>query len=192
MNLGEWCTEHKTWFQGKNVLELGCGIGLTGIYIIKTCHPKSFTFSDCNQKVLNTVCKNLKHNFPNVKNNSQSNQYQFNGEHRDTIIRIMEFNWEKKVENIPEFDVIIAADILYDKKSFNSLRITLESLLKNNDNHYVIIAATVRNEDTLNKFLQPLKNHNLSFQELDPLEQNSLPIEAIDAPVKFIKIFKIY
>ncbi|KAL3218453.1 hypothetical protein MRX96_050717 [Rhipicephalus microplus] len=43
--LSEWCLENRHLFAWR-ILELGCGIGLTGIVVCKTCRPLSYTFTD--------------------------------------------------------------------------------------------------------------------------------------------------
>jgi hypothetical protein len=43
-------------------LELGCGVGLTGLVTLHCCRPKSYTFTDSNEKVLNKVKENLQIN----------------------------------------------------------------------------------------------------------------------------------
>ena len=46
----------------RNVLELGSGLGLTGISILKQCHCNSFTFTDCHTQVLYLLAKNIELN----------------------------------------------------------------------------------------------------------------------------------
>lgn len=58
MVLAEWCLQNKNLLEDKIVLELGCGVGMTGLVTIENCKVKSYIFSDCNDEVL----KILKHN----------------------------------------------------------------------------------------------------------------------------------
>ena len=58
-----------SFLSGKNVLELGSGAGLTGIYAcLRTASigsgPKSFRFSDCHPTVLTTLRRNVENNIP--------------------------------------------------------------------------------------------------------------------------------
>ena len=46
----------------RNVLELGSGLGLTGLSIVKQCHCKSFTFTDCHTQVLYLLARNIQLN----------------------------------------------------------------------------------------------------------------------------------
>lgn len=47
----------------RTVLELGSGLGFTGISVCKQCNIKSMTFSDCHQQVLYLLMVNIENNF---------------------------------------------------------------------------------------------------------------------------------
>lgn len=44
--LAEYAMQHRAEFKGKRVLELGCGVGVTGIFLWKTCAPSCVTLTD--------------------------------------------------------------------------------------------------------------------------------------------------
>lgn len=46
----------------RNVLELGCGVGLSGLVALHYCRPKTYFFTDCHDKVLEKVQINLEIN----------------------------------------------------------------------------------------------------------------------------------
>lgn len=46
----------------RTILELGSGIGFTGIAICKTCQPRTFIFSDCHPRVLRQLGENIQLN----------------------------------------------------------------------------------------------------------------------------------
>ena len=57
------------------MLELGSGLGQTGLSILKQCHCKSFTFTDCHTQVLYLLARNIQLNLgANIllRNSSQS------------------------------------------------------------------------------------------------------------------------
>jgi hypothetical protein len=49
--LANWCLQNKQELKGKVVLELGSGVGLTGMTVIKACKPRTYVFSDYHPQV---------------------------------------------------------------------------------------------------------------------------------------------
>ncbi|XP_015176117.1 PREDICTED: protein-lysine N-methyltransferase EEF2KMT [Polistes dominula] len=198
LHLAEWSYKNRNQFNGKNILELGCGVGLTGLSIINACSPKQYVFSDCHQSVLDILCENVKLNLLSVLQEKISNeictlndrtQLQIKYNHSD--VKVINLKW-KDIENYIEedntvYDVILGADILYESTSFYSLIIGLNCLLTSNN--YAIIAATIRNEDTVKMFLDQLREHDLTYLECDIPEQ-TISIESNHAPVKILKVYK--
>ena len=70
--LSDWALCNQSIFSNKNILELGSGVGFTGITIGKLCDIKSLMLTDCHEDVLKTINENIHINFPHfkqVKNN---------------------------------------------------------------------------------------------------------------------------
>lgn len=61
--LCEWSVANKLLICGKNVLELGAGIGLSGLVIGKCCRPTSITLTDGDDNVLDYLTENVRNNF---------------------------------------------------------------------------------------------------------------------------------
>ncbi|CAG2056060.1 unnamed protein product [Timema podura] len=57
--LAEWCVTHRLMLAHKEILELGSGVGLTGLTVSLCCRPRSFHFSDCHPAVLQFLCHNV-------------------------------------------------------------------------------------------------------------------------------------
>lgn len=165
LELGKWCIENNSDFDGKVILELGCGVGLTGLCIIRKCFPKQYVFTDCHNDVLDMVSKNVKFNLlpdkktSQVKLRSKINRLKLEAMYGDTSVQIMELNWEDIHKYINEQwvipDIIIGADILYEADAFPVLVSGLKALVSFN-NRYAIIAGMVRNMDTISQFLRQL------------------------------------
>lgn len=194
--LSDWCAENIEQFQGKNILELGCGVGLTGMSIISICSPKQYIFSDCHPTVLDMLCENVKLNFLLNKQHKLSNMYdtslrlKLQLKYKQTDIKIIDLNWqdiEYVTEDFLQPDIIVAADILYESDSFDSLTLGLKHLLTSSN--YAVFAATIRNEDTISQFLEHLENHNLTFEECISPRWTVL-IQSINSPVRILKIFR--
>ncbi|XP_014598250.1 PREDICTED: WASH complex subunit 7 [Polistes canadensis] len=198
LHLAEWSYKNRNQFSGKNILELGCGVGLTGLSIINACSPKQYVFSDCHESVLDILCENVRLNLLPVLQDKVSNEIctlndrtQLHIKYNHSDVKVIDLKWED-IENYTKedhtvYDVILGADILYESTSFYSLIIGLNSFLTSNN--YAIIAATIRNEDTVKKFLDQLGKHDLTYLECDIPEQ-TISIESNHAPVKILKVYK--
>lgn len=60
----DWSLSNKQIFSDKKILELGSGVGFTGITIAKHCAIKSMLMTDCHIEVLKTIDENIQINFP--------------------------------------------------------------------------------------------------------------------------------
>lgn len=59
----EWAVMNKSLFEGKNVIELGSGVGLLSSIIIRFCEPAQIVLTDGNEDVLALQRENLRINF---------------------------------------------------------------------------------------------------------------------------------
>lgn len=62
--LTDWVLSNDTLFHNKKILELGSGVGFTGITIAKHCKIDTILLTDCHEDVLNAICDNIEINFP--------------------------------------------------------------------------------------------------------------------------------
>lgn len=87
----------------RTVLELGSGLGLTGITVCRYCRPSRYIFSDCHPGVLQRLRTNIK----------------LNGlmEETPSLVSVEELDWtavtEEQIKQM-EADVIIAAGLIYN------------------------------------------------------------------------------
>lgn len=154
--LAEWALENTHIFQSKTVLELGSGIGLTGIVVCRSSSLTKYIFSDCHH----TVLQRLKDNITNCLTNSDSNS--------DALsVSVEELHWEnvsdEQLQRI-QANTIIAADVVYDPDIIACLVKLLSRFLncKVQENHPdVYIASTVRNPQTYDCFKKELERAGL-------------------------------
>ncbi|XP_046740661.1 protein-lysine N-methyltransferase EEF2KMT [Diprion similis] len=200
LGLAEWCMENKEILRGRTILELGCGVGLTGLAIIRSCAPKEYIFSDYHPAVLTMLCSNILINFPTA-NDSLSNCHKDESNinlkmHCNGVnIDVRCLPWEKINDGSNRTactpvgaEIILAADVLYDDSCFHSLASALKHLLGINGT-YAVVAATIRNADTISKFTEILEAYDLVYHEMKLPERKHF-IRTDDTPIRLMKIVK--
>jgi predicted nicotinamide N-methyase len=106
-------------FQSKNVIELGSGVGLLGIFVWKK-------FAQCNSVVLTDLASIV----PNLTQNLEQNIEEEHDGGNDRSISVHELAWGQPsavLEKTP-FDIVLCADLLYNQALFAPLLETLISL----------------------------------------------------------------
>ena len=115
MALAEYILSNQNEFRHKNAIELGCGIGLVGI--AATLAAANVTFSDYEKDALNFTENNYFLNF---------------GKGAKAIL----LDWRNPNHNI-HYEIVIAADILYEKRFLEPVYNTLNKLVKENGRVYI-------------------------------------------------------
>ncbi|KAL2100612.1 hypothetical protein ACEWY4_002373 [Coilia grayii] len=152
MYLTEWALENPHMFRSRTLLELGSGVGLTGIALCRSCKPKKYIFSDFHPSVLQKLRAN-------VELNSQGLS--------DVSVCVEELDWESVSENrLRDIDTntVIAADVVYDPDIVDCLVSLLSRILKcskNSSQPDVYIASTIRNPETYSFFKKQLTGAGL-------------------------------
>ncbi|GFT33686.1 protein-lysine N-methyltransferase EEF2KMT [Nephila pilipes] len=157
--LSEWCIRNPLNFERKTVLELGSGIGLLGIVVLKFCNPLKYIFSDKSPEVLKFLSSNIKINIQDFNNSA---------------IEQLQLFWSdvtEKEANLLLPDVILGADIVFDIDTIGSLVLALKILLVK-DSACAYIASTIRNPETNNKFLAELATAGFIYIILKRHEQS--------------------
>ncbi|CAG9539091.1 unnamed protein product [Cercopithifilaria johnstoni] len=145
----------RDYINGNNILELGAGCGLLGIALAASGFAKSVTLSDGNVHVLNIILKNIQSNFSE----------------KCKICNVIFLEWETiNVENIPVVpDAIFAADVVYDTLAIKPLVCAIRKLLiafkkENKAGPCCLLANTIRNQETMDKFIACTAKNGLSVK----------------------------
>ncbi|VDK70277.1 unnamed protein product [Litomosoides sigmodontis] len=161
----------RDYINGNNILELGAGCGLLGIALAASGFVKSVTLSDGNDDVLNVIRDNIRSNF---------------SEDCD-IFSVLFLEWETvNVESIPVVpDVIFAADVVYDTLTIKPLVCAIKKLLtaftkETKDGPCCFLANTMRNQDTMDKFIACTAKNGLSIKNCFTYENVSYSISRIN------------
>ncbi|NWZ73788.1 EF2KT methyltransferase, partial [Acrocephalus arundinaceus] len=175
--LAQWAMQNPSLFRDRTILELGSGIGFTGIAICKTCQPRTFIFSDCHPHVLRQLEENIRLNGfipePDVSWSIQteSQGQEVEGEKcQNPKVIVAELDWgsvtEKQLLDLSA-DVVIAADVVYDPEIILALIGMLQKLSTSRADRKapeVFIASTIRNPDTYQLFQAELDKVGIRWQ----------------------------
>lgn len=148
--LSTWLLEHYSeQLLHKMVLELGAGTGLVSLSLLKS-------LTQLNRLIItdgdSTLIDSLAHNFA------------LNGiNHPDPSITCQSLWWG--IDSVPQCDVIIGADVTYDSSVIPSLVSSIHTGLHQGASE-ALIAATVRNEDTLQTFEDALTGRRMQWEVL--------------------------
>ncbi|CAG2237986.1 EEF2KMT [Mytilus edulis] len=232
LHLAEWAFENSGLLENKKVLELGSGLGLTGIAICKQCKLRSLTFSDCHPQVLyllmhqtsaqcetryryGTVIRHYGNKLyvpasaDDLEEESDDEldigiftpdeEFWEEGDYAesyklccDNRISLLQLDWSKGSHDFLDKlapDIILAADVVYDKEVIPSLVRILLKVLKPKKNNVPIayIASTVRNEDTRDFFLINLANEGLAYEMVEPPKEKTFHYDDI-IPIEILRI----
>ncbi|KAL7979084.1 hypothetical protein Chor_015108 [Crotalus horridus] len=167
--LAEWALENSEVFRSRRILELGSGIGLTGIAICKACHPREYIFSDHHGGVLQQLSENIQLNGLTLQPDSCSHRAKESRNHLDddleddqvrTSVKELDWNLVSKDELAKlQADVILAADVVYDPEISQHLIGVLQKFprdRRNRETPEVYIAFNIRNPDTYRDFQMQL------------------------------------
>nr|CAI5864178.1 unnamed protein product [Callosobruchus analis] len=165
--LSDWIVSNKDLFKGKKVLELGSGLGLTGLVLSTECVPSTVYLSDCHASVLknmyDNVILNIERENAEITDETEvamklTDRCIYHSSGRKPEIAIFNLPWEDAVEEtceqIGEIDMIIAADIVYDEDLFADLLKAMRNFSRYCDVKEFIFACTERNPETLGNFIK--------------------------------------
>lgn len=153
LHMGQFLCENKSLVHQKRILELGAGTGYLSILCSRHLGATHVIASDGSDDVVNNLPDNL---FLNSLQESEN-------------ITPMDLKWghallgteEQKWNGGRPVDVVIGADITYDKSVIPSLISTLEELFDLYPSVDVYISATQRNADTFQVFLDRCREAGL-------------------------------
>jgi len=175
----EYLLDNLNDLTGMKIVELGSGVGNTGLILAASKVPfQSFTFSDFSDDVL-----------INIRNNITLNQSRHSIYNCTLIVQKLDWSLvaNRPISELPESDVIIAADCCYSKELCDHLLeaictlLTKKSMIPNfthpscqqsngtidhgcdcvcaSHSSYALIACTVRNEETYSYLVTRLDTH---------------------------------
>ncbi|KAF7511047.1 hypothetical protein GJ744_005593 [Endocarpon pusillum] len=185
-------TEAKHLVLGKSVLELGAGRGLLSIICAGRLSAAYVLATDGAQDVRETITRNIDLN-PQLARKSRRRI--------PLEARVLEWGSSAPLGRLlPSkggsvlYETILGADITYDPDSLEPLASTLSGLAELCPTANIVIAATIRNEDTFDIFLAHCKEQGLSVYDVDfrcpPFELQTGLFHSLDPPIRIVRIRK--
>ena len=189
--LASWCFDNISLLQGKHLLEVGCGSGLTGISAVLKCNPTSYIFTDCNYMVVNVLLENLKLNQIKFSYFENPSEVVLKRDSSETQVFVGRLDWEDKLDWEFDFsynvDIVLAADVVFDPVLVSPLVKTLLIFLKE-PTRTAIVCCVERNSETLKLFERRLGEYGCTFEFLQPPKETFVCLET-DARVYIYRIF---
>ena len=193
--LAEYLLAHPEHVDDRIVVELGAGVGLTGIVVSGMCHPRRVHMTDLTQDCLSNMEHNIEVNGDwlaerGVNNDNFDDDAEEEGQRCCTCGYL---DWEQFADEgtpvdlslkygavrISDADVLLAADVVYDWKAIPDLvRTTRRLLLQPNavatSARKAIFATTYRNKETFDFFECELQKGGISCDYVPKEEMDSL------------------
>lgn len=159
LHLGQYLCENPTIVQGKRLLELGAGTGYVSILCAKYLEAEHVIATDGSDDVVN-----------NMPDNFFLNELQGS----DNIVS-MPLNWGWALVGTEEdlwnggraLDVVLGADITYDKSIIRPLVSTFIEIITLYPQVEIYVSATQRNHDTFQAFLDECMRNKLIVNEVE-------------------------
>lgn len=184
LHLGQFLSADPSFIQGKNILELGAGTGYISILCAKFLTSGLVIASDGSDYVVETLPEN----------------FFLNGLQDSEKIRAMDVKWGHALVGTEDelwngglpIDVVLGADVTYDKSVIPALVGTLEELAGMFPHVMIIITATERNRETFLTFMEACEKRRFSVEEIDfglPRRQDQRgPFYSDQVPIRICRI----
>ncbi|KAH8280738.1 hypothetical protein KR054_006201 [Drosophila jambulina] len=149
--LADYLVEHPQLVRGKNVVELGAGAGLLGILLklpAMSLQADQVLITDGSEPCVQLMRENIALNFADTAAELAPKAEQLRWD------AVSEFPWQDYAET----DVLLAADVIYDDSQFDALLGAMDYFYTRRGSQLeMLLASTVRNVDTLHKFMGKLR-----------------------------------
>lgn len=166
--LAEYIITHPHVFTDQTVLELGAGVGFTGLVLAGVASPKRVLLSDYGSSVM----QNLRYNA------------EINAPHFQCSVDVVTLDWDTwdpsdgaqdSGDAALRPDILLAGDCVYDVTSFPSLVRVLQAFLGQSSlstetartrERKAIFAVTIRNQKTFQAFLDQLAVFEIAYEDI--------------------------
>lgn len=159
LHFGNYLIKNPSLIKEKSVLELGAGTGYLSILCAKHLDASNVLATDGSEEVVESLQTNI------YLNELQDN----------SLIQGKELNWghalmggeERAWNGGQKIDIVLGADLTYEASGIPALLVTLGDLMDMFPDVKIIIAPTVRNQQTFEIFLKTCKTYKYLAEEID-------------------------
>ncbi|KAL9658506.1 hypothetical protein ABK040_006046 [Willaertia magna] len=175
----EFILQNLELFKNKNILELGSGIGLTGIVLYKILKEQergTIMVSDYLDIILEN-CDFCSKNLNQIETNMEITTI------ANDKLNILKLDWNNlnTLQNIQQtvknIDILLAADVVYDVEVIDCLAEMTSEIFKSNPQIKIIFFVTKRNEKSFELFLNEMKKRNLNVKQEYPVKDLKILFE---------------
>lgn len=159
LHFGNYLINNPALVKGKSVLELGAGTGYLSILCAKHLNATKVLATDGSEEVVDSLQTNI------YLNDLQDN----------SLIQGKELIWghplmggkERAWNGGEKIDVVLGADLTYEESGISALLVTLGDLMDMFPDVKIIIAPTLRNQETFEIFLKTCKTYKYLAEEIE-------------------------
>ncbi|KAF8079091.1 putative methyltransferase-domain-containing protein [Lyophyllum atratum] len=187
--LSQYITKHPGLLKDKRILELGSGTGFLGIIITRLQQSSSpntpcsaLWLTDVNEDVLARCRDNIQ--MPCNRSSSCSQVHYSFLDWTDSQNHERKIRLKSLLQNDIDADLVLGADIIFDPSLIPALTGVLHLALQPGSSGLpksALIAATIRNKETFEQFLQSVQRETLQVRELHIEAEETVYMQNIDS-----------
>ncbi|KAI0900234.1 putative methyltransferase-domain-containing protein [Annulohypoxylon nitens] len=170
--------------RNKNVLELGVGTGFLTILLAKHLQANYVTATDGDGKVIEALNENISLNGLHTQHNTRTGTLAWGVDLKRT--------WIEDDCLAHPYDIVIGADITYDKVAISALVSTLHRLFDMRQELRVLISGVVRNAETFQTFKNECASRHFTVEDIEfepkSVRQQRSLFYAAAVPIKMLSI----
>ncbi|KAI0128009.1 putative methyltransferase-domain-containing protein [Xylariales sp. AK1849] len=184
LHLATFLLTSPTMVADKTILELGAGTGLLSILCAKYLGAKQVRATDGDEKVVQGLDHNLQLNGMETRSQVSPRRLVWGQDFQGT--------WVQDEYETRPFDVVLGADIIYDKTATEALVKTLRMLVDMQPRSKILMSNAVRFPDVFALFRQGCEHHNLRVREIEhemtPLSKQKSLFYSTAMPLQILEI----
>ena len=163
-HLCEYLFSNPDLLKDKYICELGCGLGVVAILVDKLNVNATIVATDGDDKTVDLLTKNMNSNTCSVRLVSRKLWWSENKEDNEAFLKSLDGVGGSSSSSPQKFDLILAADVIYDEEAVLPLAASAAGLLARPGGE--IILGFSRRNVPISKFWDAIKRHGLEWEKI--------------------------